>query len=135
MTNADLPLDIDCLAVKQMRDDGVDHLLIDVRTPGEHEIVRLEGATLLPMQEIAARLEELTPHRERRIVVHCHHGGRSERVTMWLRSRGSPKHKTWPAGLTLGRSRLIRRCRGIEDTSPKRKQGMSRGWLLAYASG
>lgn len=99
MTKDDLPLDIDCQTVKQMRDDGVDHLLIDVRTPAEHEIVHLEGAMLLPMQEIAARLDVLTPHRERRIVVHCHHGGRSERVTMWLREQGFAQAQNMAGGI------------------------------------
>jgi rhodanese-related sulfurtransferase len=83
-----LPLEIDVLAVRAMLIEGEDFLLLDCRERDEHELVRIAEATLLPMSEIQARAEELEPHRERRIVVHCHHGGRSLRVTQWLRSRG-----------------------------------------------
>ena len=63
-------------------------LLLDCRTPEEHATARIEGAVLLPMQEIAARVGELEAWRGRTIVVHCHHGVRSLRVTQWLRERG-----------------------------------------------
>ncbi|MEN9666571.1 MAG: putative adenylyltransferase/sulfurtransferase MoeZ [Planctomycetota bacterium] len=63
-------------------------LLLDCRTPEEHATARIEGAMLLPMQEIAARVGELEAWRGRTIVVHCHHGVRSLRVTQWLRERG-----------------------------------------------
>ena len=42
----------------------------------------------LSHEEIAARVGELEPWRDRTIVVHCHHGVRSLRVTHWLRERG-----------------------------------------------
>ena len=41
-----------------------------------------------PAQEDAGRVEELEPHRQRPIIVHCHHGGRSQQVTLWLRGQG-----------------------------------------------
>ena len=40
------------------------------------------------MSEISARVSELDAHKGRPIVVHCHHGGRSLRVTNWLRQFG-----------------------------------------------
>lgn len=67
---------------------GDDLLLLDCRERDEHEFVRIESATLLPMSEIQERLADLEEHRERTIVVHCHHGGRSLRVAAWLRSQG-----------------------------------------------
>jgi len=82
------PLEIEVFELQRLRDSGTDLLLIDCREPHEHELVRIEGATLVPMRETAARLDELEPHRERRIVVHCHHGGRSLRVTEFLREKG-----------------------------------------------
>lgn len=83
-----LPLEIDVQDVKALLDASEDFLLLDCREQDEFELVRIGGATLLPMSEIQARAEELEPHRERRIVVHCHHGGRSMRVTQWLRGLG-----------------------------------------------
>ena len=63
-------------------------LLLDCRTPEEHATARIEGARLLPMQELAARVAELEAWRGKPIIVHCHHGVRSLRVTHWLREQG-----------------------------------------------
>ncbi len=40
------------------------------------------------MGELAARLPELESHRDLHVIVHCHHGGRSLRVTHFLRQNG-----------------------------------------------
>jgi len=63
-------------------------LLLDCRTPEEYAIAKIDGAVLIPMQEIAERLAELEPWRDKPIIVHCHHGVRSLRVTHWLREKG-----------------------------------------------
>lgn len=63
-------------------------LLLDCRTEEEHATARIEGSRLIPMQEIAGRLAELDAWRGATIIVHCHHGVRSLRVTQWLRERG-----------------------------------------------
>jgi adenylyltransferase/sulfurtransferase len=67
---------------------GRDYLLLDVREPAEHEKARIEGARLLPLGELPARLAELEGWRARPIVVHCHKGGRSARAARLLRERG-----------------------------------------------
>jgi rhodanese-related sulfurtransferase len=51
------------------------------------------------MSQIQARLGELTPLREKHFVVHCHHGGRSERVTYWLRANGFPRVQNMAGGI------------------------------------
>jgi rhodanese-related sulfurtransferase len=84
----ELPLEIDVHTLHAMRERGDNFVLLDVREKDEYDLVRIEGARLLPMSEIQRRAGELAPLREQRIVVHCHHGGRSERVTHWLRSQG-----------------------------------------------
>ena len=63
-------------------------LLIDVREPDEHAICRIAGAKLIPMGQIPERLGELP--KDAVILVHCHHGGRSLRVTQFLRAKGYP---------------------------------------------
>ncbi len=82
------PLEVEPEAVRDRLAAGDDPLLLDCREPDEYELVHLSGATLLPMSEIAGRAAELEPHRGREIVVYCHHGGRSLRVTHWLRRQG-----------------------------------------------
>lgn len=86
MTNHPLEIDVETLRDKLAASD--DFLLLDCREPNEFEFVRLEQATLIPMSELNERVDELEPHRDREIVVQCHHGGRSLRVAMWLRQRG-----------------------------------------------
>jgi rhodanese-related sulfurtransferase len=61
-------------------------LLLDVREPWEHQICRIEGAELVPMRTVPARMGELDP--ERPIVCFCHHGGRSMQVAMFLERQG-----------------------------------------------
>ncbi len=61
-------------------------LLLDVREPGEWELVHVDGAVLIPMNTIPQRIEELPTDRE--ICVLCHHGGRSAQVTSYLRAHG-----------------------------------------------
>lgn len=84
----DLPLEIDVQTVKQLQDAGEDFLLLDCREPGEYQTASIVGAVLMPMREIPSRLAELEPQKAGRIVVHCHHGGRSRRVMEWLRQQG-----------------------------------------------
>ena len=64
-------------------------LLLDVREPWEYENARIEGARLVPMREIQARLGELDPSSE--VVAICHHGGRSQQVAMFLEKSGFKK--------------------------------------------
>ncbi len=63
-------------------------LLLDCRTPEEYATAKIERAVLIPMQELPERVGELDAWREKRLIVHCHHGVRSLRVTNWLRERG-----------------------------------------------
>ena len=55
-------------------------VLLDVREPWEFEKARIEGATLIPMREVPAKIGQLDDHRE--VVAICHHGGRSMQVAM-----------------------------------------------------
>ncbi len=96
---AELPIDIDVSAVKQMQDRGEDFVLLDVRNPDEHATASIAGAQLLPMNELQNRLSELEPHKSSRIVVHCHHGGRSLRVTHFLRQQGYSQVQNMAGGI------------------------------------
>jgi len=86
--NEQTPVEINVAAVKAKRDAGEDFVFLDCREQAEFDAVRIEGSVLLPMSEMQDRISELEPHRDREIVIHCHHGGRSLRVAMWLRQQG-----------------------------------------------
>ena len=81
-------IETDVTTVSEMLNSKADFLLLDVREPDEYEIAKIDGSLLIPMNEIPQRLEDLAPHSERHIIVHCHHGGRSMRVTQFLRENG-----------------------------------------------
>lgn len=96
--NADLPVDLDVQAVKELLDnDSI--VLVDCREQDEYNLVRIDGYVLIPMSEIQNRLRELEAHKSEHIVVHCHHGGRSRRVTNWLRQQGYDKVQNMAGGI------------------------------------
>jgi adenylyltransferase/sulfurtransferase len=70
------------------RAHGEPLLLLDVREAHEVERARIEGATWIPLGELARRVGELEPWRERPVVVHCHHGGRSAKACALLARHG-----------------------------------------------
>jgi rhodanese-related sulfurtransferase len=82
--------------VKQLPADNF--TLLDCREPWEHQTAHIEGALLMPMNEIPARAhQELDP--EAHIVVYCHHGVRSLNVTNWLRQQGFEKVQSMRGGI------------------------------------
>lgn len=68
--------------------DEADFVLVDVRESYEYQVASIEGAELVPLGQIltdAAR--EILPPQER-VIVHCHHDGRSRHAAEVLRSKG-----------------------------------------------
>ncbi|MBI2824096.1 MAG: rhodanese [Planctomycetia bacterium] len=102
MTLSDeLPLEVTCRDVKAKLDAGEPLLFLDCREADEQALARIDGTRLVPMSELATRLDELAPFRDKEIVVHCHLGGRSERVAAWLRAQGFAKARTMVGGIDL----------------------------------
>ena len=61
-------------------------LLLDVREPDEFAAYRIEGAKLIPMRTIPARLHELD--RRADVVMICRSGARSYHAGMFLKQNG-----------------------------------------------
>jgi adenylyltransferase/sulfurtransferase len=76
-----------------------DMLLLDVRSHDEFARARIEGATLIPIDELASRVEEIQAYRERTVVVHCHHGPRSRRACELLIERGFSRVEELTGGI------------------------------------
>jgi len=57
--------------------------IVDVRTFGEHRSHRIPGAVLVPLHELAARVEEVAAL-PGPLVVHCEHGIRSLDAAAYL---------------------------------------------------
>lgn len=99
MTDPTLPAEIDVKSVKQLQDQGDTFTLLDVREPAEIATAAIDGSLRIPMQQIPSRLSELEPHKSERIVVHCHHGGRSARVQAWLQQQGFTQVQNMTGGI------------------------------------
>ncbi len=86
MTGEPLPFEIPPGMLASWRAEGREHAVLDVREPWEVAIAALPDVIAVPMAEVPSHLAELP--RDRPLVVLCHHGGRSARVTAWLRAQG-----------------------------------------------
>lgn len=64
-------------------------ILLDVRTSQEWNgsLGHLQGALLLPLQELGERIHELEPHKDKTIVVYCRSGNRSATATQLLAAK------------------------------------------------
>ncbi len=62
--------------------------ILDVRTPREFSAGHIKGATLIPISELAARLDELKGHRQDPLFVYCRSGNRSTVASKFLVDAG-----------------------------------------------
>lgn len=74
--------------VAELRARGEAFLLLDVREPAEATRACIEGARLIPLGDLAERVEELAKWREGTVVVHCKSGGRSAKACATLAELG-----------------------------------------------
>lgn len=74
------------LAQRLANDAGAKPFLLDVREPREFQTCHIEGSTLMPMNTVPARQQELDPEME--IICICHHGSRSMAVASFLERNG-----------------------------------------------
>jgi rhodanese-related sulfurtransferase len=72
--------------LKARRDRGEKPLVLDVRESWELQLARLPDVVHLPMNQVPARLGELSKDTE--TIVMCHAGGRSMRVAQFLANQG-----------------------------------------------
>ncbi len=79
-------------------------MLVDCRRDEEWGLCRIDGAVHLPMQEIERRADELEDEEGKRdhpVIVYCHHGQRSLRVTAALRAMGFADVRSMAGGIDL----------------------------------
>jgi sulfur-carrier protein adenylyltransferase/sulfurtransferase len=84
--------------LKAMLDDGQPVRLVDVREPAEWAINRIEGATLIPLGELPARLSELP--QTGTVVAYCKSGVRSAEALALLKQSGFSTAKHLGGGIT-----------------------------------
>ena len=90
-------LDLSPQQVKEFLAKDSKTVLLDVREPHEYDIVHIEGAKLIPLAELHLRTNELDTADT--IVVHCHHGPRSQQAIKALQRFGFKKLKHLHGGI------------------------------------
>lgn len=101
--------------VKQMLDERRPFILLDCRRPEEHQFNKIPGNTFIPMSEIERRADELEDedgNRDTPVIVYCHHGVRSLRVTAALRAMGYSDVKSMAGGIDAW-------SMGVDPTTPR----------------
>ena len=92
----EIPLEVDVATAAQQVQAGA--LLLDVREPYETAICAVAGSRLIPMRQVPENLADLP--RDRPILVLCHVGMRSLRVTQFLRANGFTEVSNVAGGIT-----------------------------------
>lgn len=72
-------------------------VVLDVRTPREHALHRIDGALLVPIQDLQARVRELDP--ETKYLVTCEHGVRSRMACDFLAGLGFASLRNLSGGM------------------------------------
>ena len=87
------------LDVHKLKKSEAEILILDVRQQKEWDITRIDGALLIPLDQLPRRFTDLESWRDKPIVVHCHHGARSLRAAAWLRQAGFAQVKSMAGGI------------------------------------
>jgi len=82
----ELDLEVEAEALRAWVDEGREVFFVDIREPYELSSGHVEGALLLPMNQVPDRLDALP--RDRTVIIYCAAGARSFGVTHYLREQG-----------------------------------------------
>ncbi len=105
-----LEFDVTPLELKASMNGGGRMVLLDVREPYEYELCHLEGAKLLPLVQLTARMNELDKGVE--MVVYCHVGVRSTEAVALLRKSGFSNARNLQGGIDAW-------ARQVDPTMPR----------------
>ena len=90
--------------LKSRLDKKEDILILDVREPVEYEICNISNSTLIPLGQLADRVNELSTSDE--IVALCHMGTRSAQAVQFLSGLGFKKIKNLRGGINAWASSI-----------------------------
>lgn len=80
---------VPAVTVEELRDmiqSPTPPVVIDVREQREFDLCRIPTSKLIPLGELPQHLAEIP--KDKTVVLHCHHGGRSGRATAYLMQQG-----------------------------------------------
>lgn len=87
--------------VKSLLDKQQDFVFIDCRLPNEHAITSIDGAKLIPLQQLNQRIGELRGLEKQNVIIHCRSGQRSLTFARALREQGFENVHSMAGGILL----------------------------------
>ncbi|WP_107796692.1 rhodanese-like domain-containing protein [Campylobacter concisus] len=81
----------DLAAIQADNKKKEDYLVIDVRKVDEYNAGHLKHAISIPLEEIEARLDEISAYKDKNVVLYCNSGNRSGKALDILKSKGFNK--------------------------------------------
>ena len=87
--------------VKSKLDKGEKFVFVDCRLPNEYAITNIEGATLIPLQQLPQRIGEMRGKESEEVIVHCRSGARSLQFAQLLKQQGFKNVKSMAGGILL----------------------------------
>jgi adenylyltransferase/sulfurtransferase len=94
---SETPIEITVEEASRLLSGPTPPVLLDVRETDEYAVCRIEGSRLIPMNTVPTRLAEIPT--DAWVLVQCHHGGRSMKVTQFLRSKGFTRVSNLKGGI------------------------------------
>ena len=82
---------------RQGAQSPIPFMVLDVRTPEEYAAGHIQGAKLIPVQELSEHLAELP--KDRQIYVYCHSGRRSAKAAAMLAKHGFSRVENMVGGI------------------------------------
>lgn len=76
--------DVSCRRAHELIENNKEMLILDVRTVEEYKEGHIPGATLIPVQILDVKLDEIDEYKEKPVLVYCAAGGRSPRAVQML---------------------------------------------------
>jgi rhodanese-related sulfurtransferase len=74
--------------LRKVYEERDDIQIVDCREPWEWQAGRIDGATLIPLNQLMAGGDQVSLDPSKKVYVVCRSGNRSELATMMLRARG-----------------------------------------------
>ena len=88
LTDTPDPWEISPEDVQRRLGEEGDVVLIDCRTAREYEVSHIDGARLMPMQELSIRHEDIEALERENVIIYCRTGRRSRIVARFMVLRG-----------------------------------------------
>jgi len=93
---------------KQMMDQSTGYVIVDVRTQSEYQDGHIDGAILIPVDQIASLAPSKLPDKTQLIFVYCRSGARAQQASTTLSQMGYTNVfdfggiTSWPYGTVTG---------------------------------